>query len=45
MGAVEISRNSFLDIIQQSVKREDIKKIWDKDITLSPDLDKGNTLS
>lgn len=45
MGAVEISRNSFLDIIQKSVKREDIKKIWDTDITLSPDLDKSNTLS
>jgi leucyl/phenylalanyl-tRNA--protein transferase len=45
MGAVEISRNSFLDIIQKSVKREDIKKIWDTDITLSPDLGKSNTLS
>jgi leucyl/phenylalanyl-tRNA--protein transferase len=45
MGAVEISRNSFLDIIQKSVKREDIKKIWDTDITLSPDLGKNNTLS
>jgi leucyl/phenylalanyl-tRNA--protein transferase len=45
MGAVEISRNSFLDIIQQSVKREDIKKIWDTDIILSPDLGKGNALS
>ncbi len=28
MGATEISRNSFLDIINQSVKREDIKNIW-----------------
>ena len=45
MGAVEISRNSFLDIIRQSVKRVDIKKIWDTDITLSFDLDKDNTLS
>lgn len=44
MGAVEISRNSFLDIIQQSVKRKNIKKIWDKDTTLSPDLGKCNTL-
>ena len=31
MGAVEIPRNSFLDIIANSVKRRDIKKnIWAK---------------
>lgn len=29
MGATEISRNSFLDIISQSVKRNDINNIWD----------------
>ncbi len=28
MGAVEISRNSFLDTIQNSVKREDLNAIW-----------------
>ncbi len=35
MGAVEISRNSFLDIIEQSVKREDVNNIWKSDISLS----------
>ena len=34
MGATEISRNSFLDIINQSVKRSDIKDIWNPDIRL-----------
>ncbi|WP_299976466.1 leucyl/phenylalanyl-tRNA--protein transferase [Desulfobacula sp.] len=34
MGATEISRNSFLDIINQSVKREDIKNIWNPNISL-----------
>ena len=34
MGAAEISRNSFLDIINESVKRKDIKDIWDPDISL-----------
>jgi len=28
MGAVEISRNSFLDIITDSIKRKNIKNIW-----------------
>jgi leucyl/phenylalanyl-tRNA--protein transferase len=35
MGACEISRDSFLDIINQSVKRKDIKDIWDPDISLN----------
>ncbi|OGR22372.1 MAG: leucyl/phenylalanyl-tRNA--protein transferase [Desulfobacterales bacterium RIFOXYA12_FULL_46_15] len=34
MGATEISRNSYLDIIQKSVKRTDIKNIWNLDIPL-----------
>ncbi|MBC2705335.1 leucyl/phenylalanyl-tRNA--protein transferase [Desulfobacula sp.] len=34
MGATEISRNSFLDIINKSVKRRDIKDIWDPNISL-----------
>ncbi|MCD4675566.1 MAG: leucyl/phenylalanyl-tRNA--protein transferase [Desulfobacula sp.] len=34
MGACEISRNSFLDIINESVKRKDIKNIWDPDTAL-----------
>ncbi|MBU2631561.1 MAG: leucyl/phenylalanyl-tRNA--protein transferase, partial [Proteobacteria bacterium] len=29
MGACEISRNLFLDTIAPSVKRDDIKNIWD----------------
>lgn len=28
MGAIEISRNSFLDIISNSIKRKNIKDIW-----------------
>jgi len=35
MGAVEISRNSFLKIIKHSVKREDIKDIWNKNVSFS----------
>ncbi|MCP3871687.1 MAG: leucyl/phenylalanyl-tRNA--protein transferase [Desulfobacteraceae bacterium] len=35
MGACEISRNSFLDIIDQSVKREDIKNILGPDSHLT----------
>ncbi len=35
MGATEISRNSYLDIIQQSIKRKDIKNIWDQEILLT----------
>jgi leucyl/phenylalanyl-tRNA---protein transferase len=35
MGATEISRNSYLDRIQQSVKRKDTKDIWDRDIPLT----------
>ncbi len=35
MGATEISRNSYLDKIQQSIKRKDIKNIWDPDISLT----------
>ncbi len=34
MGACEISRNSFLDIINKSVKRKDIKNIWTQDSSL-----------
>jgi len=34
MGACEISRNSFLDIIFKSVKRKDIKNIWTQDSSL-----------
>jgi len=34
MGATEISRNSFLDIINQSVKRKNIKNIWNPNISL-----------
>ncbi|MCD4722493.1 MAG: leucyl/phenylalanyl-tRNA--protein transferase [Desulfobacula sp.] len=34
MGACEISRNSFLDIINKSAKRKDIKDIWDPNINL-----------
>ncbi|NOX35811.1 MAG: leucyl/phenylalanyl-tRNA--protein transferase [Deltaproteobacteria bacterium] len=34
MGAIEVSRNSFLDIIHKSVKRVDIKNIWDPGIDL-----------
>ena len=30
MGANEISRNSYLDIIQKSIKRKDIQNIWDQ---------------
>ena len=32
MGAMEISRNSFLDIILESVKKKDGKNIWSRDI-------------
>ena len=35
MGAVEIPRDTFLDIIQQSVKRVDIDNIWKQDVCLS----------
>lgn len=35
MGATEISRNSYLDIIQKSVKRTDIKNMWDPNIPLT----------
>jgi len=34
MGAVEISRKNFLDIIKKSVKRDDIKDIWSKNSKL-----------
>ena len=34
MGAIEISRNSFLDIIRESVKKKDDKIIWSQDINL-----------
>lgn len=34
MGAVEVSRNSFLDIIATSVKREDTRNIWQSHINL-----------
>ncbi len=34
MGACEISRNSFLDIINKSVKRKDLKNIWNPNISL-----------
>lgn len=36
MGAREISRNSFLDIITKSVKRNDIKDVWG--INTCPDI-------
>lgn len=35
MGATEIPRNSYLDIIQKSVKRTDIKNIWNPNIPLT----------
>ncbi|OGR48215.1 MAG: leucyl/phenylalanyl-tRNA--protein transferase [Desulfobacula sp. RIFOXYB2_FULL_45_6] len=34
MGASEISRNSYLDMIQQSTKRKDIRNIWNPDAPL-----------
>ena len=34
MGACEISRNSFLDIINKSVKRKNFKNIWNPNISL-----------
>lgn len=34
MGAHEISRNSFLDIISKSVKRKNLKNIWNPNIYL-----------
>ncbi len=34
MGACEISRNSFLDIINKSVKRKEFKDIWNPNISL-----------
>ncbi len=34
MGAVEISRNAFLDTIQESVKRKELNNIWTKDMFL-----------
>lgn len=34
MGASEISRNTYLDKIQQSIKRKDIKNVWDQGISL-----------
>lgn len=34
MGAVEISRNAFLDTIQKSVKREELNAVWTKQINL-----------
>ncbi len=34
MGAMEISRNRFLDTIAHSVKREELRHIWDPDIEL-----------
>ncbi len=34
MGACEISRNSFLDIINKSVKRKEFKNIWNPNISL-----------
>jgi len=34
MGACEISRNSFLDIISKSVKRKEFKNIWNPNINL-----------
>lgn len=36
MGACEISRNAFLDTITQSVKRTDVKDIWDLPFGLKP---------
>lgn len=35
MGAVEIPRDTFLYILQQSVKRVDIDNIWKQDVCLS----------
>lgn len=35
MGACEISRHAFLDLITPSVKREDIKNIWGPNIDLN----------
>lgn len=35
MGATEISRNSFLDIIHQSIKRKNIKSTWNPNISLN----------
>lgn len=35
MGAVEVSRNCFLDIISQSVKKETAKGIWEPDTQLN----------
>ena len=35
LGATEISRNSYLDIIQRSIKRKDIGNIWNPDIPLT----------
>jgi hypothetical protein len=34
MGAVEISRNSFLDIILESVKKKEDINIWNQNISL-----------
>ena len=34
MGAKEIPRNSFLDIIHDSVKRTDTGAVWDRDVKL-----------
>ncbi len=41
MGACEISRNTFLDIISPSVKRTDIGDIWGQSPCLQPILTKG----
>lgn len=38
MGAVEITRNSFLDIIKTSVKEKTDSKLWHPDIRLEPYL-------
>ncbi len=43
MGAIEIPRNHFLDIITPSVKRKDTKGIWDPGIRLEKILIKENT--
>jgi leucyl/phenylalanyl-tRNA--protein transferase len=34
MGATEISRNAYLDIIQRSIKRTDLRNVWGPDIPL-----------
>jgi leucyl/phenylalanyl-tRNA--protein transferase len=34
MGATEISRNTYLDIIQRSIKRTDLRNVWSPGIPL-----------